>query len=360
MASTAVRTLDPTRRSLKADTLVAKFESRIIGQQAAKDALISTLESFQSGLYDKTRPIRSLLFLGPTGSGKTGTAEAFAEGVMGSPDKMLKVSCGEFQHSHEIAKLVGSPPGYLGHRETHPFFTNASLLAARSGIDGKELMPFTIVLWDEVEKASDTLWALMLGILDKGELTTGTNEKVDMKSTIHIMTSNVGVTEMNDDDAIGFNAGDRAVDDARLEAIAMSAARKKFMPEFLNRLDGIVMFKTLTVENLKEIRAQLLEKVQDRIVVGSSVLFEMRVSDAGLKKILDDGYDKRYNARHLKRTIEKYVAEPLTRLVATGQIDDGDIVVADYLPDWDTWKYMAIGNMNVRTTASRFPSGIQS
>jgi ATP-dependent Clp protease ATP-binding subunit ClpB len=336
----AVRTLDPTRRSQKANTLIAKFEKRIVGQQAAKDALTATIESFQSGMYDKTKPIRSLLFLGPTGSGKTGTAEAFAEGVMGSPDKMLKVSCGEFQHSHEIAKLVGSPPGYLGHRETHPFFTNASLLAARTGLDAKEIMPFTIVLWDEVEKASDALWALLLGILDKGELTTGTNEKVDFKPTIHIMTSNVGVAEMNDDDAIGFNVG-QTVDDSRLEAIAMAAARKKFMPEFLNRLDGIVMFKTLTIADLQEIRGQLLEKVQDRIVVGSNVLFEMRVSDAGLKKILDDGYDRKYNARHLKRTIEKYVAEPLTRLVATSQIDDGDIVIADYLPDWDQWTYKA-------------------
>jgi ATP-dependent Clp protease ATP-binding subunit ClpB len=336
-----VRTLDPTRRSQKADTLIAKFEKRIVGQQAAKDALISTVESCQSGMYDKTKPIRSLLFLGPTGSGKTGTAEAFAEGVMGSSDKMLKVSCGEFQHSHEIAKLVGSPPGYLGHRETHPFFTNQSLMLARTGPDGKEVMPFTIVLWDEVEKASDALWALLLGILDKGELTTGTNDTVDFRPTIHIMTSNVGVSEMNDDSAIGFNAGDKSVDDSKLESIAMAAARKKFMPEFLNRLDSIVMFKTLTGEDLKEIRAQLLEKVQERIIYGSNILFEMRVSDFGLKKILDDGYDRRYNARHLKRTIEKYVAEPLTRLVATGQIDDGDIVVADYSVDWDQWKYMA-------------------
>jgi ATP-dependent Clp protease ATP-binding subunit ClpA len=355
-----VRTLDPTRRSQKANTLIEKFEKRIVGQQAAKDALTATIESFQSGMYDKTKPIRSLLFLGPTGSGKTGTAEAFAEGVMGRPERMMKVSCGEFQHSHEIAKLVGSPPGYLGHRETHPFFTNASLTAARTGLDAKEIMPFTIVLWDEVEKASDALWALLLGILDKGELTTGTNEKVDFRPTIHIMTSNVGVAEMNDDDAIGFNAGSKTVDDTRLEAIAMAAARKKFMPEFLNRLDGIVMFKTLTVADLQEIRGQLLEKVQDRIVVGSNVLFEMRVSDAGLEKILDDGYDRKYNARHLKRTIEKYVAEPLTRLVATGQIDDGDIVIADYLPDWDQWVYKAIGSMNVKSTESRFPWGLQS
>jgi ATP-dependent Clp protease ATP-binding subunit ClpB len=332
-----LRTLDPTRRSQKADTLIKKFESRIIGQQAAKDALVATIESFQSGMYDKTKPIRSLLFLGPTGSGKTGTAEAFAEGVMGSADKMMKISCGEFQHSHEIAKLIGSPPGYLGHRETHPFFTKASLKAAQS-----ETMPFTIILWDEVEKASDALWALMLGILDRGELTTGTNEKLDFKPTIHIMTSNVGVAEMNDDAVIGFNAGDRTIDNAKLEAIAQAAARRKFMPEFLNRLDHIVMFKTLTMENLKEISTQMLEQVQDR-VMSSNILFEVKVSPAGLNEILTKGYDPRYNARHLKRTIEKYVAEPLTRLVSTDQIAYGDIIIVDYDGEW---KYQVAGKWN--------------
>jgi ATP-dependent Clp protease ATP-binding subunit ClpB len=353
------RQLDPTRRSQKANALIEKFETRIVGQQAAKDALTSTVEAFQSGMYDKTRPIRSLLFLGPTGVGKTGAAEAFVEGLYGSPDKMMKVSCGEFQHSHEIAKLVGSPPGYLGHRETHPFFTNASLLGTRSDKDGKEIMPFTVILWDEIEKANDTLWALLLGILDKGELTTGTNEKVDFRPTIHIMTSNVGVSEMNNDNAIGFDVKIE-VDDEKLESIAMAAARKKFMPEFLNRLDHIVMFKTLTPIELIEIRSQLLEKVQERIITGSNVLFEMRVSDAGLAEILKKGYDPKYNARHLKRTIEQCIAEPLTRLVATGQIDDGDIVAADYLPDWDEWKFMAVGNHHVKSTAARFPSGLQS
>jgi ATP-dependent Clp protease ATP-binding subunit ClpB len=355
-----VRTLDPTRRSEKASGILKKFEARIIGQQAAKDELAATIETYQSGMYNKQKPIRSLLFLGPTGTGKTGTAEAFAEGVFGMPDKLMKVSCGEYQHSHEIAKLIGSPPGYLGHNETHPFFTNKSVLAARSaastdGLPGKVLSRFTIILWDEIEKASDALESLLLGILDKGELTTGTNERVDMKPTIHIMTSNVGVADMCDEKSLGFSTGSKDVDDEKLGTIAMSAARRKFRPEFLNRLDSIVTFKTLTIDELKEVRTQMLDKVQDRIVMGADILFEIRVSDAGLKKILEDGYDKRYNARHLYRTIEKHVSEPLSRLVATGQIDDGDIVVVDYLADWDSWKYMSVGNvrnLNVQPSQS--------
>jgi ATP-dependent Clp protease ATP-binding subunit ClpB len=340
-----VRTLDATRRSDKASSLVKKFENRIISQQPAKDALVNLLEKHQSGMYDRSKPIGSLLFLGPTGSGKTGTAEAFTEGLFDIASRMMKVDCAEFQHSHEIAKLVGSPPGYLGHRETHPFFTNAAILAARQDASGKEVMPFTVILFDEIEKASDALWNLLLGILDKGSLTTGTNEKVDMTQTIIIMTSNVGAADMSNEDSIGFGSDSKVVnDDAKLEAIAMAAARKKFMPEFLNRLDHVVMFKSLTPDDMKKILPLALEKVQDRIVLGiGTPLFEMRISEAGLKKIEADGYDRRYGARYLNRTIEKAITEPLTRLVATQQILDGDIVICHW--NGTEWLYNAVGNM---------------
>lgn len=340
----AFRQLDATKRSTKASALIKSFEHRIVGQQAAKDALVNLVEKFQSGMYDHTKPIGSLLFLGPTGVGKTGTAEAFTEGLFKSPLRMMKVDCAEFQHSHEIAKLVGSPPGYLGHRETHPFFTNASLLAARSGLDGKEIMPFTIVLFDEIEKASDALWNLLLGILDKGSLTTGTNEKVDFTPTIIVMTSNVGAADMNTTDAFGFTQEKVTQDDAKLEAIAKSAARKKFMPEFLNRLDHVVMFKSLTPEDMKSLLPLALEKVQDRIILGlGTPLFELRVEEAGVARLLEEGYDSRYNARFLNRVVEKNIAEPLTRLVATEQILDGDIIVCDYVDG--EWRYVSVGNM---------------
>jgi ATP-dependent Clp protease ATP-binding subunit ClpB len=358
----AFRTLDATRRSDKASSLVKKFENRIISQQPAKDALVNLLEKHQSGMYDRSKPIGSLLFLGPTGSGKTGTAEAFTEGLFGIASRMMKVDCAEFQHSHEIAKLVGSPPGYLGHRETHPFFTNASILAARQDASGKEVMPFTVILFDEIEKASDALWNLLLGILDKGSLTTGTNEKVDMTQTIIIMTSNVGAADMSNEDSIGFGSDSKVVnDDAKLEAIAMAAARKKFMPEFLNRLDHVVMFKSLTPDDMKKILPLALEKVQDRIVLGiGTPLFEMRVSEAGLKKIEADGYDRRYGARYLNRTIEKAITEPLTRLVATQQILDGDIVVCHW--NGTEWLYNAVGNMkpNAAVAQSSIPSRISA
>ncbi len=336
-----LRTLDSTRKSIKANALAAKFTNRIVGQDTAREALISLLDKVASGMYNKKKPIGSLLFLGPTGCGKTLVVEAFAEGLFGSTDKMLKVDCAEFQHSHEIAKLIGSPPGYLGHRETNPFFTNARLLEARTDSTGKEILPFTVILFDEIEKASDALWNLLLGVLDKGRLTLGTNEIVGMTNTIILMTSNVGASELADDSFLGFSAGERTVDDAKMAEIAKSAARRKFMPEFLNRLDEIVTFRTLSLGDLKQILALELDKIQSRIFEGSAHVFELRVSDVAQEQLLTEGYDKRYNARHLVRAVDKFVANPITRLVATGQIFDDDIVVVSYNKESQEWRYVA-------------------
>ena len=331
------RQLDPTRSSSKATALSTKFKSRIIGQPEAAQSLLNVIEKFQSGFYDRSKPIASLLFLGPTGTGKTGTVEAFVEGLFGKPTAMMKIDCAEFQHSHEIAKLLGSPPGYLGHRETHPYFTNASVQGFRTAD-----VPFTVILFDEIEKANDALWNLLLGILDKGQVTTGTNEVVDLKATIIVMTSNVGSKELAKragDGAIGFNGGGEDVNHEEATEIAMSAARRKFMPEFLNRLDACIIFKTLTPEDLDQIFQLELNKLRERIVLTSLAIFDVQVSPAGKKRILLDGFDRKYNARNLKRTMEQHLALPLARLVATGQIMNNDIVVCDYANE--KWEYYA-------------------
>jgi ATP-dependent Clp protease ATP-binding subunit ClpB len=337
----ALRTLDLTKKTASSGAAATKFARRVVGQDAGRDALLMLLDKFESGMYDKTKPIGNLLFLGPTGSGKTLVAEAFTEGLFGLQEKMMKIDCAEFQHSHEIAKLIGSPPGYLGHRETHPYFTNASLLAARQDASGKEVMPFTVVLFDEIEKASDALWALLLGIMDKGSFTTGTNEKVDFTKTIIIMTSNVGAMELADDKTLGFKGEDKPVDSKRMEDIAMGAARRKFSPEFLNRFDSIVTFKTLTRSDLQKVLELELDKVQARIILGSKIIFEFRVTEQGLLQLIEAGYDKRYNARHLVRAVNRHISDPMARLVATDQIHDDDLVVCDYLPDTREWKYVA-------------------
>lgn len=361
----SIRQLDETRASKKADDLGSKFKNRIVGQPKAFEALTRVLEKYQSGIYDRSRPIASLLFLGPTGVGKTGSVEAFAEGLFGSAGNLLKVDCAEFQHSHEIAKLVGSPPGYLGHNETHPFFTNKAVREkfCKYDIRGAEVRQvdpaFTIVLFDEIEKANDALWNLLLGILDKGRLTTGTGEVVDFTPTVIIFTSNVGSSELAvkaGNAGIGFTSGGiNDFDYETMKDVAMSAARAKFTPEFLNRLDDAVVFKSLSPTDLIPILKIELDKLRTQVVLTSRNVFELDVSPAAESKILVDGYDKRYNARNLRRTIEKYVSLPLARLVATGQVTDNDTIIVDYKDG--KWLYYAKTEVKSRTGEQSISAG---
>ena len=357
--------MDEARVSKKADDLASKFKNRIIGQPKAFEALTRVLEKYQSGIYDRTRPIASLLFLGPTGCGKTGSVEAFVEGLFGSATHFLKVDCAEFQHSHEIAKLTGSPPGYLGHRETHAFFTNKAIRGkfckyTPTGTECGQLDPaFTVILFDEIEKANDSLWNLLLGILDRGSLTTGTNEVVDFTPTVIIMTSNVGSAELavkSGSAGIGFaNTVDYIFDYDTMKDVAMSAARQKFTPEFLNRLDDAIVFRSLSPADLIPILRIELDKLRAQIILTSRNVFELEVSPAATSKILADGYDKRYNARNLRRTIERYVSLPLARLVATGQIFDNDTLVVDYKDG--KWAYFAKTEIKSGISKPSVPEG---
>jgi ATP-dependent Clp protease ATP-binding subunit ClpB len=366
-----IRQLDANRASHRADELALKFKNRIIGQPKAFEALTRVLEKYQSGIYDRNRPIASLLFLGPTGVGKTGSVEAFCEGLFDSPTHMLKVNCAEFQHSHEIAKLQGSPPGYLGHRETHPFFTNRSIrekfctyatpgngLAKELEI-GQRNPAFTVILFDEIEKASDALWNFLLNILDRSDMTTGTNESVDFRPTVIIMTSNVGSSELAvkaGEGGIGFvNATGETFDYDTMKDVAMSAARQKFSPEFLNRLDSTVVFRSLTPEDLTSILKVEVEKLQAQIILTSRNVFEIQLSPAASAKILEDGYDRRYNARNLRRVLEQNVSLPLARLVATGQILDNDTVVIDFKDG--KWSYFAKTEIKSGFGSPSIPAG---
>ena len=322
--------LDVTRLSARSAELTARFSSHIFGQPEATEAFTNVLEKFHSGIYDHTKPIASLLFLGPTGTGKTASVEAFVTGLFGSPDKLLKIDCAEFQHSHEMARLIGSPPGYLGHRETAAYITTAKIAAIQS-----PEFPFAVLLFDEIEKASDAIWNLLLGILDKGTLTLGTNERVDLTATIIVMTSNVGSKEMakqsDGDGSLGFELPTAEnLSTARLQEISKSAAKRKFMPEFLNRLDEIVVFNTLTKDDIKNILKLEVRKFQEQVVRTSKAVVHIDISPSAEKEILAEGFDKKYGARFLKRTIEKRVTIPVARVVASKQVFDQDTVVVDY------------------------------
>jgi ATP-dependent Clp protease ATP-binding subunit ClpA len=323
-------TLDPNRRSSDARDFDNALRRKIVGQDPAVEKVVEIYQMFLAGLNAPGRPVGNLLFLGPTGSGKTRVVEAMAESLFGDPRACIKIDCAEFQHSHEIAKLIGSPPGYLGHRETHPLLTQEALNQWHT-----EKLKLSILLFDEIEKASDSLWQLLLGILDKATLTLGDNRRVDLSQCIIIMTSNLGASEMTGlvDGGMGFSKARMEVDnklDDKISRTAVEAARRKFTPEFMNRIDKVVVFKTLRSEHLQQILEIELGMVQQRILMAAGAnQFVFTCTPKVKSYLLAEGTDPKYGARHLKRAIEKNLVFPLANLVATGQVRLGDFVRVD-------------------------------
>src|SRR5881227_3154109 len=336
MRTSLATVLDPTRRSTDATDFEAALRRKIVGQDQAVEKVTEIYQMFLAGLNPPSRPVGNLLFLGPTGSGKTRVVESMAEALFGDPRACIKIDCAEFQHSHEIAKLIGSPPGYLGHRETHPLLTQEALNQFHT-----EKLKLTLLLFDEIEKASDALWQLLLGILDKATLTLGDNRRVDLSQCLIVMTSNLSAGEMNDlmSGGLGFGQSKKAAAiDSRLDdkitRTAQEAARRKFSPEFMNRIDKIVVFKTLKSEHLEQILEIELGMVQQRVLMAAGAhQFVFNCTPKVKDYILAEGTDPKYGARHLKRAIEKNLVFPLANLVATGQVKLGDFVRVDLTPE---------------------------
>jgi ATP-dependent Clp protease ATP-binding subunit ClpB len=322
--------LDPNQRSTDTLEFQTSLGAKIVGQGEGVQALVDLYQVFCAGLNSPGRPVGNLLFLGPTGSGKTRIVEAAAEILFGDARAVIKVDCAEFQHSHEIAKLIGSPPGYLGHRETHPLITQEELVKSHT-----DKLKLSFLLFDEIEKASDALWQLLLGMLDKATLTLGDNRRVDLSQTVIFLTSNLGGGEITElmHGGMGFvQPDDKPIAglDQKVERTAVEAARKKFSPEFMNRLDKIVVFHPLQREQLQEVLEIELGQVQQRVLETAKGQFLFRVTNSGRDFLLQEGTDQRYGARHLKRAIERHVVYPLANLLATEQVHLGDLVRIDW------------------------------
>ncbi len=322
--------LNPSIRSAETVEFQKALRSKIVGQDEGVQALVELFQVFTAGLNSPGRPVGNLLFLGPTGSGKTRIVEAAAEILFGSPRAIIKIDCAEFQHSHEIAKLIGSPPGYLGHRETHPLITQESLTAHHT-----DNLKLSFLLFDEIEKASDALWQLLLGMLDKATLTLGDNRRVDLSQTVIFMTSNLGANDITElmGGGYGFIKSDdkpKTNLDQKVARTAVEAARRKFSPEFMNRLDKLVVFHPLQREQLEQVLEIELGMVQQRVLDAANGKFLFRVTDAGRDFLLQEGTDQRYGARHLKRAIERHLVYPLANLLATQQVRVGDLVRVDW------------------------------
>src|SRR5262245_10277910 len=324
--------LDPEQKSPRAHEFEEKLAKRIVGQERAVRRISGLYQIYLANMQNPGRPIGTFLFLGPTGSGKTRVVEAAAELLFNDPNAVVKIDCAEFQHSHEIAKLIGSPPGYLGHRETSPMLTQENLDRYHTDLDR-----LTFVLFDEIEKASDALWQLLLGILDKATLTLGDNRRVDFSNCMICLTSNLGAKEMSEliTGSIGFAParGKGMIEDEvdqKIYRTALEAAKRKFSPEFMNRIDKVVVFRSLKDHHLKQILELELTAVQNRIMKGSGEKFVFSCTEAAKQFLLDEGIDFKYGARHLKRAIERFLVYAISNLVATSQVSTGDLVVIDY------------------------------
>src|SRR5712691_5960774 len=324
--------LEADQKGTAANEFEAKLSIRIVGQERAVRQTSDLYQVFLAGMNPPNQPVGTMLFLGPTGSGKTRVVEAAAEVLFGDPNAVVRIDCAEFQHSHEIAKLIGSPPGYLGHRETSPMLTQEYL----DRMHTKDTR-LSLVLFDEIEKASDSLWQLLLGILDKATLTLGDNRRVDFSRCMVVLTSNLGAREMSEliSGGIGFAPGKGAKNpndtevDQKIYRTAVEAARRKFSPEFMNRIDKVVVFRSLKEHHLRKILDLELQDVQNRIMLSGGTKFVFQCSDTAKETLLKEGLDFKYGARHLKRSVERFLVYALSNLVATGQIGLGDLVHVD-------------------------------
>src|SRR6266850_6774758 len=304
--------------------LVTLLSQKVVGQSAATKAIVPYVYMYQSGLAPAGRPAGVFLLLGPTGTGKTKTVEAIAELLHGNEKKILKIDCGEFQMDHETAKLVGAPPGYLGHRETTPMLTQQQLLEATS-----RDCDLALVLFDEIEKAAPSLTKLLLGILDKGKLRLGDNTTVDFEKSLIFFTSNLGAREMMKEinPNIGFqsaNAKSPLELTTRLESIALGAVRKRFSPEFVNRIDAVVTYNPLDEQAIEAILDHDLRALQDHVNLRlGDRYFSIEISPEAKQFLLQKGISQEYGARELKRTIHRQLTQPLATMVARGEILPG-------------------------------------
>jgi ATP-dependent Clp protease ATP-binding subunit ClpA len=296
----------------------------VIGQPQAMTQIVPYVQMYRAGLAAEGRPVGVFLLLGPTGTGKTKTVEALAETLHGSEKSLLKVDCGEFQMEHEVAKLIGAPPGYLGHRETQPMFTQQKLSSVTS--EGSNL---SLVLFDEIEKAAPSMTRLLLGVLDKAVLRLGDNTSVNFERSMIFLTSNLGAAAMRKElcPDFGFESMVHAADAttrgalAKLASIGMGEVRRKFSPEFVNRIDAVITYQPLSAESLAVIFNQQMAALEKHIHVRlEERAFGIELSEEARGLLLKLGTSAEFGARELKRTILRKLTQPLAALLESGRI----------------------------------------
>jgi ATP-dependent Clp protease ATP-binding subunit ClpA len=312
------------------DSLSAQLQKLLIGQPEAIETIIPYVQMHQAGLSPEGHPIGVVLLLGPTGTGKTCTVEALAEVLHGSSKNLLKVDCGEFQMEHEVAKLIGAPPGYLGHRETQPMLSQAKLNSVAS-----ESSDISLVLFDEIEKAAPSMARLLLGILDKATLRLGDNTTVNFERCLIFLTSNLGAKSIQRASRpdFGFEAmvqSQKTADSSKIQSIGMAAVRKKFSPEFVNRIDATITYRPLERDACDIILDQILGRFSKMIEARLGIrAFKLHCTSAGRNLLLDRGVSVEFGARELKRTVQRNFIQPVAALFAQGEIPPASTVILD-------------------------------
>jgi len=339
---------ETTPQAAQAADLVTLLSRKVVGQASALEFIIPSIKTYQAGLNAPDRPAGVFLLLGPTGTGKTRTVEALAEILHGSAKHLLKIDCAEYQADHEVAKLIGAPPGYVGHRETKPVLTQERLQAVVSS-----QCDLALVLFDEIEKAAPSLTTLLLGVLDKAILHLGDNTDVNFEKALIFLTSNLGAREMLNQvrPEIGFQSSEnRPSADlfSKLESIALTSVRKRFSPEFVNRIDAVITYRPLDAASLAMIVEHHITELQRHVHTRlGERSFDIEVSPPARQLLLERGFKQEYGARELKRTIHRMLTQPLAALVAEGQVAAGGRVMVDLADSGD--------ELTLRADAARTP-----
>jgi ATP-dependent Clp protease ATP-binding subunit ClpA len=322
------------------------MSAKVVGQPNVINVIVPYIEMFQAGLAPENRPVGVFLLLGPTGTGKTRTVEALAETLHGSSRNVLKIDCGEFQMEHEVAKLIGAPPGYLGHRETQPMLSQQKLTSVTSDKCG-----LSLVLFDEIEKAAPSLTRLLLGVLDRGVLRLGDNSVVNFEKSLVFLTSNLGAKEMMREISPDFGFASATVTGTRedltqkLQGIALVAVRKKFSPEFINRIDHVITYRPLDAESFSAITDHEIAGLQNHVNTRlGNRCFAIEVPFETRQWLIERGTSAEYGARELKRTIHKNLTQPLATLVAKNQIEPGSRVRVEIEPGGTSLTLRATSN----------------
>lgn len=328
------------KKGMSINQLSQAWKALIIGQDAAIDKITPYLIRAQANLNAPNRPIGIFFLMGPTGTGKTKTAETLAELLHGHEKYILRIDCGEFQMEHEVAKMIGAPPGYLGHRETQPIFTQQKLNAIVS-----EKCPFNIILFDEIEKAHPGVWRVILGILDKAQLRLGDNTIVNFENSIIFFSSNIGAKEIGDLLEPKFGFGETIIlkkvsetQQKAIEKIGLGSMSKKFPPEFSNRIDEIISYRSLNTETLTKITEIELQKIQKHIQERlGTTFFAFTYKQDTVNFLTATGTSLKYGARELKRALGRYILNPLSDDFVEGKISSGNLLLCKVVDDHIEW-----------------------